>query len=194
MFDWLLTWDYRIFHAINQEWVRPWMTSIIPLLRNKWIWIPVYAFLATLIIEKHRWKSIWIFLAVLGGVGMTDFIVSRVLKPAIGRLRPCQMMDSLEVIIRVPCGVGFSFPSAHGANHFFLAVVIGSVVARDYPWLAMLLWLWAGGVAYAQVFVGVHFPLDVIGGALLGIFVGVLIVRFVMYPIIERHRWESLSS
>ena len=70
------------------------------------------------------------------------------------------------------CGAGYSFTSSHAANHFavatFLIMTIGQILPKIKKWL----WLWAASIALAQVYVGVHFPLDVLAGGILGVVLG----------------------
>ncbi len=193
MLDWLFAWDSHLFGLINQEWVQPWMETVVPLLRHKLFWVPWYAFLTTLIIEKYRWESVLIVVAVLVAVGLGDFFNSQILKPWFARPRPCHISNLMEVVLRVPCGPGFSFPSSHAVNHFIVAIVVGGVVWRFYRWLTVLLVLWAAAVAYAQVFVGVHYPADVMAGALIGVLIGVLTLRMVL-PFLKSSPWKPSSS
>jgi len=97
----------------------------------------------------------------------------------IGRVRPCND-PVLSDIVRdlVQCGSGYSFPSTHATNHFAMAIFIAMTLGAKRPllWLGCL--LWAGSVSYAQIYVGVHYPLDIIGGALLGIMIGLFTSSF----------------
>jgi undecaprenyl-diphosphatase len=81
------------------------------------------------------------------------------------------------VHIIVPCGSGYSFPSAHATNHFALAVFSALTMKRLVKNIWPIAITWAALVAYAQVYVGVHFPLDVFCGALLGTAVGMITSR-----------------
>jgi undecaprenyl-diphosphatase len=72
----------------------------------------------------------------------------------------------------VGCGSGYSFISSHAANHFGLAIIIGSIFKSKWTWVKPTLVIWAAVICYAQVYVGVHYPLDVIGGAIIGILIG----------------------
>ncbi len=93
------------------------------------------------------------------------------------RPRPCQN-EALkeEVRLLVPCGSGYSFTSNHATNHFALAVFFAGTLGVFFKRWRWLLFLWAALVAYAQVYVGVHYPLDVAAGALLGMTIGSLVV------------------
>jgi undecaprenyl-diphosphatase len=72
----------------------------------------------------------------------------------------------------VGCGKGFSFISAHATNHFAIAVFFSVLFYNQYKWIVYIAILWAGLIAFSQVYVGVHYPFDVICGALLGSILG----------------------
>jgi undecaprenyl-diphosphatase len=117
------------------------------------------------------------WLWILGGVltiAITDQVSSNLIKEFVFRLRPCRdpsMADQLRFFIRY-CPGSSSFTSSHATNHFgFACFVIFTLRQYIGPWLYLLLLL-AASVAYAQVYVGVHYPIDVICGAAIGSFIG----------------------
>jgi undecaprenyl-diphosphatase len=75
----------------------------------------------------------------------------------------------------VDCGTGFSFPSSHASNHFALAVFFVVLFGRHFKWAIVLPLLWAFSIAFAQVYVGVHFPVDVMSGACIGALIGIVL-------------------
>ena len=95
-------------------------------------------------------------------------------KPYFHRIRPCNN-PALDGIVRVlvPHSNGFSFPSSHAANHFALALFSAITLGHLHKWVWPVALLWATVVAYAQVYVGVHYPVDVICGGLLGVLIGI---------------------
>ncbi|RZL15228.1 MAG: phosphatase PAP2 family protein, partial [Pedobacter sp.] len=80
---------------------------------------------------------------------------------------------------RVPCGSGYSFPSAHATNHFGIAVFLILVFYKKWKPILPLGLLWAFSIAFAQVYVGVHYPVDIICGSLLGTLLGFISFRLV---------------
>ena len=100
--------------------------------------------------------------------GLADLVSSSVLKPVVGRDRPCHEVQlEGEVFPMVHCGNNGSFTSSHAANHMALAAAISMLLLRRRKWLAALLYFWAFLIGYAQIYVGVHYPTDVLGGFLL---------------------------
>jgi undecaprenyl-diphosphatase len=77
----------------------------------------------------------------------------------------------------VQCGSGYSFPSTHATNHFAFALFMIGTLAQRYRWIVAPLIIWAAAIAYAQVYVGVHYPFDVLCGALLGSSIGIFVAR-----------------
>ncbi|MDX1407761.1 MAG: phosphatase PAP2 family protein [Saprospiraceae bacterium] len=158
----LLIWVHNHLHA---DWLNAW----VPLLREKWLWVPVYIFLILfMILNFQRSGVVWVLL-LLFAVGLADTTSSKVIKRSVKRVRPChveQVESRIETL--VPCGGKYAFTSSHAANHFavacFLIFTLGKRIRR-IRWPALV---WAASICFAQVYVGVHYPLDVVFGALLG--------------------------
>ena len=115
-----------------------------------------------------------ILLVFAATVGTADFISSGLIKKNIQRLRPCNDPVFREMVhLRLPrCGGGYSFPSSHAANHFAAAVFLAMLFGRRKRWVWPALFGWAASIALMQVYVGVHYPADILGGAAVGILVG----------------------
>ncbi|MGN6568999.1 MAG: phosphatase PAP2 family protein, partial [Flavipsychrobacter sp.] len=95
-------------------------------------------------------------------------------KPFIHRLRPCNNPNLVSMVhLLVPCGSGLSFPSSHATNHFALGVFMAMSIQKVAKWIWPAAIFWAALVSYSQVYVGVHFPLDVTCGAMLGTAIGI---------------------
>ena len=147
---------------------------LVPI-RYQLFWIPLYVFIITFLIfniQKYRWFSIVFILAT---IGMADIASSHIIKPLIERPRPCHETSGLEnVMLRVRCGSGYSFTSSHATNHFATATILFLFFGgRKRTWL-YLLFVWAAAISIAQVYVGVHYPIDIFGGSLLGFSIGCL--------------------
>jgi len=174
MLETLLGWDRHVFHWINEGWSNGLFDMVMPWARNKLAWLPLYIFSIAWMAYNWPARKVLIVLGFVAvGVFAADTISSKLIKYTVQRPRPCQeLVMEPAVVLRVPCGSGYSFTSSHATNHFFLAaflaLLLRPVMGRwRFAWYA-----WAGLVALAQVYVGVHYPLDVLGGALLGVMIG----------------------
>jgi undecaprenyl-diphosphatase len=170
----LIAKDHALFSNINGKWTNPFFDSLMPWVRHSNNWIPLYVVLLSFLIYKWG-KNSWKWLVLVGvNVTLTDQISSHLFKPYFHRLRPCadpELMQQARLLLD-HCSGGFSFTSSHAANHFGIAVflvVTLQPLLKNYRYLFLI---WAAIIAYAQVYVGVHFPLDIFVGAIIGIIVG----------------------
>lgn len=171
--------DFWLFDFINNDLSNTFFDWILPPFRNRDTWLPLYILLIIYLVFKFRLRSILIIVLAIAAVGAADGISSHVLKPFVERLRPCNVPELVnQFVLRVNhCSGGFSFPSSHTANHFALAAFIGLVLYKKNKWFWHLGIIWAAIISFAQVYVGVHFPLDVIFGGLLGLLLGYIIYK-----------------
>lgn len=171
----LIALDHKVWYYLNVSWHNDFLDAVIPYFRNQWTWAPLYLFLLVFMAGNFK-KRGWIWcLFFLGTFAMADQLSAHWLKHVFERIRPCNDASLAKLVhIIVPCGGGYSFPSSHAANHFALGVFAAVTLRHQVKgvwWMAMI---WAILVAYAQVYVGVHFPLDVFCGGILGAAVGLL--------------------
>jgi membrane-associated phospholipid phosphatase len=171
----LLHWDHDLFVQLNGQWTNPFFDTLMPFLRNSITWIPLYLFLLVLVLVNFRKKAYWWILFFLVTVALTDMTGTNFFKHGFHRIRPCNNPDLLAHLrLLVPCPGGFSFISNHAANHFGMATFLllsFRHLLNNWIWLVFL---WAAVISYAQVYVGVHYPSDIAGGMVLGIFYGTL--------------------
>jgi undecaprenyl-diphosphatase len=170
----LIAKDHALFSHINGKWTNPFFDGLMPWVRHSNNWIPLYVVLLSFLIYKWG-KYSWKWLVLVGvNVTLTDQISSHLFKPYFHRLRPCadpEFMQQTRLLLD-HCSGGFSFTSSHAANHFGIAVflvVTLQPLLKNYRYFFLI---WAAIIAYAQVYVGVHFPLDIFVGAIIGIIVG----------------------
>ncbi|MCB0563742.1 MAG: phosphatase PAP2 family protein [Phaeodactylibacter sp.] len=188
----LLHLDLQLFHLINGEWHHPWIDAAMPLWRDKKTWIPFYLLLAGFLFFKYRWKGLILIAAVALTVGMADLMSSKVLKKNVERLRPCQNTEvRADSRLLVGCGHSYSFTSSHAANHFAMATFLALTLGQAYRRIRWPLLLWAGSIAYGQVYVGVHYPLDVFFGALVGILIAYVMAKVYLRWNAVRIDWEE---
>lgn len=170
--------DYYLFELINGRWTNDFFDHVFIFIRQAAFWAPFYFFLLWFVVLNFSWKGWWWACFFILCVALTDTLSSHIIKDAVGRVRPC--MNPLLVhevrFLANYCPQGGSFTSSHAANHFgmatFIAATLGQL-SRSWRWV----YAWAALVSYAQIYVGVHFPLDVLGGALLGLGAGWLVSR-----------------
>lgn len=151
------------------------LDAVLPFLREPFVWAPLYLFLGLFVTINYGWKGLFWIIFFLLCFALADQ-GSGWIKGAIGRIRPCRdpIVAHYVRVLVVYCPMSGSFTSNHAANHFalgtFCFITLKSAFRR-YAWLFLL---WAAVISYAQVYVGVHYPLDVAGGAALGILIGLL--------------------
>ena len=139
------------------------------LVSEKWFWIPLYVIFLYFLYKNFNKKSLfYILLFVALGITASDQIAN-IFKFGFERLRPCHD-PSLEGLLReVKCGGKFGFYSAHSSNSFFVATYLTMLLGKKIKQLPYFQFVWAAIVAYSRVYLGMHFPGDIIVGAIMGI-------------------------
>jgi len=183
----LIQLDEQLFHIINHDWQNAFLDAVLPYWRDKKTWIPLYVLLAVFVVYKFKIKGLYFVLALALTVGVADMMSSKVLKQNVKRLRPCNNAElPFEVRAFDGCGGGYSFTSSHATNHFAIAMFISMTLGQYYRRIRLPFFLWAATIALAQVYVGVHYPLDVLCGALLGSLLAYILARIYL-------RWQNIS-
>jgi undecaprenyl-diphosphatase len=172
--------DRKIFFFVNNNLSNSFFDNTMPYIREANLWLPLYLFFfvwALLNFGKRGW--LWILFAACTGA-LTDLVSSRLIKENIFRLRPCQnpeLMQKIHVLVNY-CPGSSSFTSSHAANHFGFAAFLVITLSRFTPAWIYLLYVWAAAICFAQVYVGVHYPFDVVTGGILGWLLGAIMARF----------------
>ena len=174
MINQLIQLDQQWFSVINQGLANPVFDVLMPILRNRLTWVPLYLLATYFAIKKFGRTGGFMLLFGVLCFALADYTSASILKPWVARLRPCNT-PGLSVRSLVNCGTGFSFPSSHATNHFALAVFFVVLFGRHFKWAIVLPLLWAFSIAFAQVYVGVHFPVDVMSGACIGALIGIVL-------------------
>ncbi len=132
-------------------------------------WFPMYAIIIGCIIWLQKRKSIGILLMIIFSVIISDQVCSSILKPLIHRFRPCHE-PTIQHLVHVVgnCGGQFGFCSSHAANTFALITCLVLLFGKQFSGIKYL-YIWAIIVSYSRIYVGVHYPLDVITGAGIGV-------------------------
>jgi undecaprenyl-diphosphatase len=184
----LLNADRELFFFVNrglQNWlfdvVLPFLTDI----NRKPVGIVLLALLWILLLTKGGRPGRIAALLLIPTIAFGDQLNSTFLKFLIDRPRPCHEFANVHLL--VGCGSGYSFPSSHAVNNFAAAIVLSYFLPR-WTWAFLS---YAAVIAFSRVYVGVHYPSDVVAGAIIGALVGFLII--VVYRYAEEW-WQSRTS
>ena len=167
MLESLQVYDITLFRFINGTLANPVTDFIMPIITSDWNLRIFYAVAVILLLWRGSRETRWLVGFSIVTMLLADQLASGFLKELIGRARPCQTLDAVHLLVN--CGSGKSMPSGHATNAFAQAAFF-VVSFRKHGW-----WLFpfAALVAISRVFVGVHYPFDIVVGALLGSMVGV---------------------
>lgn len=172
MLDQLLQIDEQVFIFLNALGSEPW-DNLWLLITNKLTWIPFYAVLLFFVFKNFGLKNtLIVMLLVALMIAFTDQFAN-LFKHSFERPRPCREAHLSDVIryIAPRCG-RFGYFSAHAASSMALAVFLGLLLKNSYKNLVFILLFWAAIVAYSRIYVGVHYPLDIITGMFIGALTG----------------------
>jgi len=182
MIEKILEIDLQVFTMINGL-GSPYLDHFMIFMSDKYVWIPFYLFLIFKLYQKYG-RSFYLYLIIIAVIVLiNDQLIANFIKPFIGRLRPCKDPLLEGIVINIGKCVGkYSFVSAHSANTFALATFYQMVYNST---ISKLLFAWATIVALSRVYLGVHFPTDIIAGAVLGVFLAWAIVKLLL-PIADK--------
>jgi undecaprenyl-diphosphatase len=169
MLEWLAGLDTQLFLFFNVTLANPVTDLVMPIITNDWFLRILFAIAVVLLLIFGNARLRWAVLFSVIVIVLTDQLSAGLLKPMIGRLRPCHVLDGINLLVN--CGGGKSMPSSHAANSFGQAVLFALLFPR---WRWPLL-IFAALVAMSRVTVGVHYPFDIVVGAMLGATVGWLV-------------------
>jgi membrane-associated phospholipid phosphatase len=168
--------DRDLFVFVNDHLHNDFLDFFMSLVRNSSTWYPLYIFLLAFVLtnfKKDKWW--WVLFAILT-VYLSNYISSNLIKENIQRLRPC---NDPEFMSKINFLIGYkpqssSFTSSHATNHFAMAGFFFFTLKKYIGTIAWLFLFWAAIICFAQVYVGVHFPLDVVCGGIIGYLFGYL--------------------
>ena len=170
MLEWLIELDTALFLFFNVTLSNPVTNFLMPIITSDNLLRVGYGLTMILILWKGDARLRWLVLFSIFTLTATDQLASQFFKPLIERARPCQMMENINLLVN--CGAGFAMPSSHAANAFGQAAIFGLLFKK----IRVLLIIFASVVAFSRVFVGVHFVGDILAGALLGLFAGLILM------------------
>ena len=188
MLESLLHIDTQLLLLIN-GWHSPWADTLMWIISAKTTWIPLYLLLIGLLVCRYRqpmpatvkWLNkipacVVMIIVIILAVGVSDFIASGVLKPLVARPRPTRVAE-LEGILHLVNGYRsgrYGFVSSHAANTMTCALLF-SCIWRNKIATCMLM-LWVAANCYSRMYLGVHYPLDILGGIIVGCLVAWIVV------------------
>lgn len=183
MIDWIEKIDQELLLFINGM-HNPYLDEIMWAISGKLIWFPLYLLLFILVFKKTPLKqSIWFVFFGFAAVGLADFTATFIFKEGIARYRPSHhlVLGDLLHFYEIKPGEYYKggihgFVSGHATNSFAIAVMFILRLRKHFKYITILLLAWAIIVSYSRMYLGVHYPTDIIGGAILG-----STISFVMY-------------
>jgi undecaprenyl-diphosphatase len=171
MLDALLAWDERLFRLLNEDWRNPTLDLVMPFVTDAGNYILLFIVAAIILVIIGRMQGLRFLVLAIVSVVVADAIGSYVFKQAFVRTRPCVALEGVRLL--VGCTNSPSFPSNHAIN----ASVLATLAALYAPGLWLPATVLAALVGYSRVYVGAHYPLDVLAGAVLGIVVARVFFR-----------------
>ncbi|OCA76300.1 phosphoesterase [Chryseobacterium artocarpi] len=165
--------DKQVFLYLNNL-GDPAFDQLWMLISSTWIWVPLYIIFLYFLYKNYKLRSlVFILIFIALGATVSDQLAS-VFKYGVARLRPCHD-PTLEHYMRiVKCGGQFGFYSAHASNTFFLAAFLSIILKNKVKWFPYAIFVWAIVVSYSRIYLGVHFPIDILVGAFVGSLLGVI--------------------
>ncbi|TNE56189.1 MAG: phosphatase PAP2 family protein [Bacteroidetes bacterium] len=178
--------DGQIVLFVN-GWHHPITDEFMWWISSKLLWIPLYILLIYLIFRKFKLNfAIILCLATIISVGLSDFIASSIIKESIQRYRPSHHLELMKQLHFYALGEGhfyqggmYGFVSSHAANFFAIATSFAMYGRRYFPKITGFLFLVAILVSFSRLYLGVHYPSDLLGGALVGVLVSWASFKFI---------------
>jgi undecaprenyl-diphosphatase len=162
--------DQQLFLFLNSL-NSPFMDQVMHAISGRIIWVPLYLAILIYLGITYKRKFLIILIFIILAAALTDQI-SVLFKNAVQRLRPCHepALQGLVHLFNGECGGLYSFVSSHAANSFDVAFL--SLLFIRKRWYSVSIIAWAAVISYSRIYLGVHYPLDVISGAIQGALVG----------------------
>ena len=177
MIDFLLNLDKELLLLLN-SWNAPWLDSLMVVLTNGLNWLPLFLLVIGMMVYKFHWQSLIMIVFIGLVIFLTDRISAGLIKPWIGRIRPSHEpgLEGLLHLVNGYRGGIYSFVSSHAANAFGVATFLWLILRKDINWI-WVMFIWAAIFSYTRIYLGVHYPLDILGGGVLGVIIGLLVYK-----------------
>jgi undecaprenyl-diphosphatase len=167
--------DQQLFFFLNSL-NSPFFDKVMYAISGKIIWVPLYLAILVYIGIKYKRRFLIIVLFIIIAATLADQ-TSVLIKNLVQRLRPCHepSFEGLVHMVNGECGGRFSFVSSHATNSFNVALV--SLMFIKKRWFTVSIIIWAAVIGYSRIYLGVHYPGDVLCGSMLGALIGWSIYR-----------------
>jgi len=169
MIDFLQNVDTQLFLAFNGQHA-PFFDSFMMFITGRFVWAPMYAAIPFMLFRMFAWrKAVVLALCIIAVIAATDMVIADLIRPFCARFRPGHPMSPIADLVHNVNGYRggkYGFPSCHGGNSFALATFMSLLVNRRR--FTLFIFVWAFLHSYSRLYLGVHYPGDLIVGAVIG--------------------------